>query len=455
MESKHYDLIVIGAGSGLNVASAAANQLNWKVAVIEDGPLGGTCLNRGCIPSKMIIHAADIAETINRSELFGIQSEITHIDFEFITKRANDIVDADAENIKEGVNEHQNMDLYQAKGTFVSSKTVKVDGVEITGDRILIAAGARPFVPPIPGIDSVDYWTSTEALRQTKQPKSLAIIGGGYIGMELGHFYGALGTEITIIEALDSLIFREDKDVSTMFTKLIGEKYSLHLKSNVTNISQDDSGMKTITFETEDGSSKTIETEALLVVTGTKPNTDSLNLGVTEISTSERGFIEVNEYMETSVENIFALGDIVGKAPFKHGANYEAQIIFKNFLNNGSKIAADYSVMPHAIFTAPQIAGVGITEQEAQEKKLEYEIRTHQYIKTGMGKAIEAGDGFVKFIIDPKNEIILGCHILGPEASTLIHEVVIALSAGQGKISAIKNSIHVHPALSEVVQRAL
>ena len=454
MSETHYDLIVIGSGSGLNVASAAVNQLGWRVAIIEKGPVGGTCLNRGCIPSKMVIHAADVAEEISRSEIFGISSEITGIDFAKITNRANEMVDADSHQIEENLRKHSKIDLYKGEGAFSAQKKVIVNDQEISGDRVLIAAGARPFVPPIEGIDKVNYWTSTEALRQTVQPRSMVVIGGGYIGMELGHFYGALGTEITVIEALPTLISREDKDISETFTKLFSDKYTVHLNSKVMRVSQDQAGEKTVAFQTQDGQEQLIETDAILLVTGTKPNADTLHLENTQVQTSERGYITFNEHMETNEENACALGDIVGIAPFKHGANYEAQIVFNN-MTTENKLTADYTIMPHAIFTSPQIAGVGLTQQEAEEKGLSYEVRRHDYIKTGMGKAIEAENGFVKFIINPQEQTILGCHILGPEASTLIHEVIVAMKHGGSKISAIKDTIHIHPALNEVVQRAL
>lgn len=450
----HYDLFVIGAGSGLNVASAMANQHNWQVALIEEGPLGGTCLNRGCIPSKIMIHTAELVESISRASEFGVDVTLNAIDFAKITSRANDLVDADSQNIEHNIIEHPNIELFKGRGKFVESKKVVVNDNEITADRVLIAAGARPFVPPIPGLDTVDYWTSTEALRQTTQPKSLIIIGGGYIGMELGHFYGSLGTEITVIETLDLLLAREDKEVAKTFTRLFSKKYPVYLRHQITQISQSADGMKIVLCKDEEGMEHTFKAEALLVVTGTKPNTDTLGLENTAVQTTERGFIQTDEYMRTTEENVWALGDIVGKAPFKHGANYEAQAIMQNMLTP-EKAKVDYTIMPHAVFSSPQIAGVGLTEEMAKEQNVAYEILKKDYSKTGMGQAMLEKDGFVKFLINPETQTILGCHIIGPDASTLIHEVVVAMTAAEGKVSAIQDTIHIHPALSEVVQRAL
>ena len=454
MKSKHYDLVVIGGGSGMRVMAGAATDYGWKVALVEEGPLGGTCLNRGCIPSKMIIHAADVAEEIRNAHKFGITAEITGIDFAKVITRASSFVDDEARSIEEGLKGSQNIDFYKIRAEFIDAKTVKVGEETITGDKFLIAAGTRPFVPPIEGLDNVEYLTSTEALRLTKQPKSMIIIGGGYIATELGHFYGALGTKITIIEMSDRLVTREDDDVSKVFTKIFSDKYNILLGSKVVKVEKN-GDMKVVTIEDKAGNRKTVEGEALLLTAGRRSNSDLLKVLNTGVELTEKGYVKVNEYMETNVSGIWALGDIVGKAPFKHGANWEAKHVLNNIKDGNEKRAVDYSVMPHAIFSSPQVAGVGLTEQEAKEKGLAYEIKRFEYKKTGMGKALEEENGFVKYIIDPNEDKILGCHILGPHASILIHEVVVAMSAAQGKVSAIVDAVHIHPSLSEVVQWGL
>ena len=453
-KTKHYDLIVIGAGSGLDVAVAAAQNYDWKVAMIEKGPMGGTCLNRGCIPSKIIIHPADLAETIKNASKFGIQAEIKKIDFSSIINRSNSHVDEESEMIERNLKESKILDLYKTKGEFVDSKTIAVGKEKITGDKILIAAGARPFIPPIEGLDKINYLTSTEALRLEKQPKSMVIIGGGYIASELGHFYGALGTKITVIQKGERLVDREDIDISKKFTEVFSKKYEVFLNSEVKSVKEKKDGTKIVTFEGAGGKEGTVEAEEVLIAVGIQPNTDTLGLENTKVETNERGYIKVSDFMETAQKDVFALGDIVGKAPFKHGANWEAQHVFSN-LRGERKYPVSYLAMPHAIFSSPRVAGVGLTEQQAKEKNLSYEVRTHEYKDTGMGIALGEEDGFVKFIIDPKKDKILGCHILGPNASILIEEVVVVMKVAGGDIAAIKNSIHIHPALSEVVQRAL
>jgi mycothione reductase len=443
---KTFDLIIIGSGAGLNVASAAA-QNGLKTAIIEKGPLGGTCLNRGCIPSKIVIHSADVAEEIRRSKLFGIHSEIKKINFKFVTDRANKTVDADARSIEKGMRSEKNPLLIQGTAKFIDKYILEVNGEKIQGKKILIAAGARPNIVPFPGLDKVPYMTSTEALRQTKLPKSMIIIGGGYIGSELGNFYGSLGCKITIIQRGKLLLSREDSDVSKLFTQHWVKRFGKIHNSKIIKI--DKKGGKII-VTTNKGQ---LKAEKLLVATGVKPNSDILDVEKAGIKT-KRGFIQVNNFLETNVKNIYALGDIAGVYMFRHSANLEADYVTHNIINK-NKLVVDYYPMPHAVFTNPQIAGVGLTEQESIEKKKNYVVGKYFYKNTGMGEALEEKDGFVKFIVDKKTKEILGCHIIGPHASVLLHEVLVAMKANRKKaLEILRNTVHVHPSLNEVVQRA-
>jgi len=447
---KHFDLIVIGAGSGLDVAVEAADR-GMKTALIEEGPLGGTCLNRGCIPSKIIIHSADVADTINDSARFGINSKITKINFKKVTDRANKTVDADSRNIKKGISAENNPHLFTGKAKFAGKKIIQIGKEKLTAKKIVIAAGARSFVPLIKGLDKVPYLTSTEALRQTKLPKSMIIIGGGYIGVELGHFYAALGCKITIVQRGPLLIPREDKDVAELFTKIWQKKYNLITVASADKVEKK-KGKILVTVKIGN-KERIVSAEKLLVAVGVRPNSDRLQLEKTGVKINERGFIKVNRYLETNVRGIYALGDIAGVYLFKHSANQEAEYLVRNLFQR--KKAVDYYPMPHAIFTQPQVAGVGVTEQEAQEQAKNYVVGKYNYIDTGMGEASGDKEGFVKFIVDKKSKEILGCHILGHEASTLLHQVLIAMKAGKKKaLSLLQETIYVHPALNEVVQRA-
>ncbi|MBI2102247.1 dihydrolipoyl dehydrogenase [Candidatus Woesearchaeota archaeon] len=445
-----FDLIVIGAGSGLDVAAGAADA-GLKVAIIEDGPLGGTCLNRGCIPSKMLIHSADVAETITKAENVGLSGRLGAVVLKKVTDRANSMVDSDARSIERGVRAARNETLFKGRGIFVDSHTIEVNGEHIQGRKIVIATGSRPAIPPIKGLERVPFLTSTEALRLTTLPKSLVIVGGGYIGAELGHFFSALGTEVTIVQRGGALIPQEDKEVAELFTQLWAKKMNIQLNTDVTVVSRFGKEIR-VTCNSR-GTKKMLKCEKLLIATGVRPNTDSLGLENTGVRVNEKGFIEVDMYLQTSVKNIWALGDVVGRYLFKHSANLEAECVLNAVLGKRKKV--DYYPMPHAIFSSPQVAGVGLTEEKARELKKKYVTGKYEYKNTGMGAALGEEEGFVKFLVDKRTKEILGCHILGPEASVLIHEVCVAMRANRKKaLEILRSTVHVHPALSEVVQRA-
>ncbi len=445
-----FDLIVIGSGSGLEVSSDAANR-GQSVAVIESGPFGGTCLNRGCIPSKMLIHSADVAETIKRAGLFGIDAALRAIDWKFIIDRATTEVDGDARSIEQGNREHPNISVFKGTARFVGHKTLEVDGEQLTSDTIVIAAGTRPRVPDIDGIDDVAYLTSDEALRLPSQPRHLVIVGGGYIAAELAHFYGGLGTEVTIVYRGPRLLRAEDDDIGAKFTEVYQRRFDVRLNARVQGVRQqrDD-----ITVDIDAGDKAgSLSADALLLATGRIPNSDTLAVERTGVSVDERGFIEADEYLETNVPGIWTLGDIAGRFQLKHSANLEAAYVSYNIQHPADKVAVDYHAMPHAIFASPQVAAVGLSEREARERGLSYAVGRYEYANTAYGSSIEDKDGFVKVVVDPETEEILGCHILGTDASILIQEVANPMRI-RATARAITQSIYVHPALPEVVQRA-
>jgi dihydrolipoamide dehydrogenase len=455
-----FDLIVIGSGAGLDVATAAAEK-GLKVALIEKSKLGGTCLNGGGIPSKLLIYSANIMEIIKKAEIFGIKVKEYSIDFEKIINRVNKIVDTDANKIKEGLKESKNPRLFLQECKFIGEKKIAIANEIITADKILIACGTRPYIPKIKGLENVDYITSAEALRLKYQPKTLTIIGGGYIACELAHFFGALGTKINIIQRNNFLIPNEDIDILRKFTKIFSKKYNIYLGYNTEMVSYiyyntNNQTKKIFNVRIMDkfGKSIEIESEQLLIATGRIPNLDLLNIEKENIKLNENGFILVDEYLQTNIDGIYAIGDVIGKYQCMHNAKNEAHYAFNNILYPDNKLSVNYNAIPHAIFTSPQISGVGYTEQQLKKEKIEYVKSIYPYIQTGMGKAIEDKDGFVKFLIDKKNKYILGCHIMGTDASILIHEVLVAMRTGDGTIDNITKTIHIHPALSEVVSRA-
>jgi len=447
---QEFDCIVIGSGSGLNVASGFARH-GKEVAVVEPGPLGGTCLNRGCIPSKMLIAHADIADAVYRSEQFHIDASVDGVDFASIVQEVNETVQEDADSIKRGIEDSDNHTLFREEARFVDEKVLAVGDEKITAPKIVVAAGSRPMVPPIDGLEDVEYMTSRDALKLEDQPDELVVIGGGYIACELSYFYGAMGTDVTIIEMGDSLLGREDMEVSEFFTQQFVEDHDVYLGMRASAVEQDGDRI-TVTAEDEDGNTEEVTGDALLVAAGRVPNTDRLEVEEAGLETDDRGFLETDAQLGTSVDGVWALGDIAGNWMFKHSANEESAVVFRNaFLDAGREL--DDSAMPHAVFSSPEVAGAGATEQELEDAGREYRSATYEYARTGKGMALKE-DGFAKVLIDPDDRSILGFHIVGPDASQLIHEVLVAMRAGAGTIGDITDTIHIHPALNEVVQRA-
>ncbi|UIP00955.1 dihydrolipoyl dehydrogenase [Halobaculum sp. CBA1158] len=457
------DFLVIGSGSGLDVANAAANQ-GQSVAVVEKGPLGGTCLNRGCIPSKMLLYHAEILETIERAGEFHIDATVDDADFSAIVEEVTAEVEGDSESIRDGLRSSPRHDLYEGEGRFVDDRTVEIvggddDGTRVSADTVLIAAGTRPSVPPIDGIDDVEYLTSTEALRLETPPEHLVVVGGGYIAAELGHFFETFGSEVTIVGRRPTLLPDADPEVAEAFTERYADRITVHTGHAATAVSESD-GEVTVEArpyeygedagEVDDGEAVSVTGDELLVAAGRTPNTDTLNLDATAVETDDAGFVETDEYLRTDAEGVWALGDIVGEYLLKHSANHEAQAVARNLLGDDLE-PVDYTAMPFAVFASPEVAGVGATEDDLRGTDREYATRTYRYDQTARGSAMKA-DGFLKAIISLEGEI-LGCHIVGPEASNLIQEVVVAMRSGSGTVRDIRESVHVHPALSEVVQR--
>jgi dihydrolipoamide dehydrogenase len=502
-----FDLIVIGSGSGLDVANAAAEK-GLRVALIEKKRMGGTCLNNGCIPSKLLIHSADLMESIRQSEKFGIviDGKIS-IDFEKIVNRVTGIVDSESEEIQKAYSKVDNPRMFHSECRFVGTKELELKALDkdlqderikksnklrrgnrdrnnnrISALRILIASGSRPRIPKINGLDKAGFITSDQALRLKRQPAALTIIGGGYICCELAHFFGSLGTKINIIQLRDKLLPDEDEDISQRLTDVFVKKYDVHLgyvaesvskdKNNdghVLNNSTSNAGIATTEIYTVTAKNKesnktiTIESDELLIAVGRIPNSDILDLDKTGVKLDDMGYIVTDEYLQTNIEGIYSLGDVVGRYPFKHSANLEARYAIHNIIQPQDMIPVDYAAVPHAIFTSPQIAAVGATEQflkqKGKEENKDYLKSIYPFINTGMGLAIEDREGFIKFLVDKDSRKILGCHIIGTDAPVLIHEVVVAMKTfdSKGNIGTIDNitrAVHVHPALSEVVVRA-
>jgi dihydrolipoamide dehydrogenase len=446
----HYEVLVVGGGTGNNVAAAAADA-GLDTGLVEKGPLGGTCLNRGCNPSKMLIQAATAANHVRDAEKFHLDATLDGVDFEAIVADMDESLSALADGMDDSYQEKANLTMYRDEAVFIDEQTVEVGGEEVSGEKVVVAAGSRPLVPPIDGLDEVDYLTSAEALYLRDQPDSLVIMGGGYIAVELGYFFESLGTDVTIVEMMDTLVPREDETLSATFTEIARERHDVYTGHRATAV-EDRGGKIAVHTETEDGETATVAGDELLVALGRRPNTDTLAVEKAGIETNDNGFIITNDRLETSAGNVWAQGDIADNAMFKHSGDYETQVAIENVVHDGSR-TADFDAMPHAIFTEPQMSGVGKTEEQLREAGTEYVVGRQSLPDTPMGRAKKLEKGFVKVLAAPDGEI-LGCHMLGYEATTMVHEVVVAMRSAGGTVSDVTGSIHAHPTLNKAVQYA-
>jgi len=447
---KKFDIITIGSGGGAKISSPAAS-LGFKVAVIEKDRLGGTCLNRGCIPSKMLIHPADVAIAIKEAKRFDIHNDPKFtVDFQKLISRISQTVDSDSDKITVSYSKHPNITYFKGEAKFLENKIIEVNGEQLTGDKIFIAVGSRPQIPEIPGLAGTPYMTSTEALRKQSLPESMIIIGGGYIACELGHAYGALGTKTHFL-VRSSLLRHEDSEVSSEFQKVFSQYHDIHLNAVPTKVEYTD-GVFCVHY-THEGQPQTIKAKSLLIATGIVSNTDTLDLLNTDIELKKGGLIKVNDYLETSVENIYALGDCIGNYFFRHSVNFEGEYLFDWLFAGKPKTPIAYPPVPHAIFTHPQVAGVGVTEDELKRQGVDYFVGLNPYKSSAMGMALLSEYGFCKLLFERKNRKLLGGHIIGDEASDMIH-MVIAYMNMNATLDDMLRTIYIHPALPEIVRNA-
>jgi len=444
-----FDALVIGGGTGNNVAAAAADA-GLETALVEPGPLGGTCLNRGCNPSKMLIQAANAVNHVREAERFHVDATFNGVDHAAVVDEMDDLLGGIAESMEARYREKENLTLFDEYTRFVDERTVVLGGEEVTAEKVVLAAGSRPIVPPIDGLDEIEYLTSQDALYLREAPENIVIMGGGYIAVELGYFFDAMGTDVTIIEMMDSLVPREDGDVAEAFTEIAANRHEVCIGYRVTAVKEADTGYS-VHAETEDGDELIADGDEVLVALGRRPNSDTLDLENTSIEVDDRGFIETNEFLETTAENVWAQGDIAGNALFKHSGDYETRYTISNVVHDEQR-AIDLSAMPHTIFTEPQIAGVGATEEELVDEGTEYVVGRADYNDSSMGRAKKLDHGFVKVLASPDGEI-LGAHAIGYEASTLLHEAVVAMRADI-TVEEVAGTIHAHPTLSKIVEAA-
>lgn len=449
---EQFDVVVIGSGSGMLVASVAVEQ-GFKVALVEHGKMGGTCINVGCVPSKMLIYPADVIANLQEAANLGVHATLDKVDFENIMNRMRVLVAHDSGHQAHAVEATPELTWFKETGEFISDYTMQVGARTIKGKVFFIVSGARTALPPIQGIQNIDYLTSDTVLDLRAPPKSIIIVGGGYIGMEYGHFFSSIGTKTTIIQRPSRVLPDEEPEISDLLKLMLSKRMDIFTNYEALEVRQEVESKVLVGKNLQDGSQKTFTAEALMVATGRVSNADILKPQKTGVKLNEQGFILVNEYLETSKKHIYAFGDAIGKQMFKHVANYEAGVAWHNAVHE-HKVKVNYSATPHAVFTHPQIASVGLKQQVAKQLGYKILVGTALYRETAMGAAMGNPDGFVKVVVEQETGRILGAHIIGPEASVLIQEVTNAMVSGKGDFSPIVQGIHIHPALNEVVQNA-
>ncbi|MBS3777694.1 MAG: dihydrolipoyl dehydrogenase [Candidatus Thermoplasmatota archaeon] len=400
----------------------------------------------------MLIFPADRIVSILESKKLGVNADIAEIDFQSIMNRMRKEREKSQEYQKNGINQVSNLDYYQGDCYFIDKNTIQVRDIRIKGKKIFIGTGARPLIPPINGLDKVNYLTNESLLELTTCPDSLIIIGGGYIAVEYAHFFAAMGSTVTILEKLPQLVSYEEPEISHQLKEELQKRMKVFTGIKVIKVIRRKDSLEVI-GKSDDGSEERFTAEKILVATGRKSNADLLHIENTDVELDEQGFIKVDDFLQTSQSNIWAFGDAIGKHMFKHVANEEASIAAHNGLHD-EKIKMQYHAVPHAVFSYPQIASVGLTQKQAEKKGYNLLVGTAQYDSVAKGQAMMESTGFAKAIIKKEDYRILGFHIIGPYAPMIIQEVITIMSV-KGEVGHIGMAMHIHPALPELIQRVL
>ncbi len=453
---REFDLLIIGAGSGNSVLGPEHD--DWNVAIAEHGLFGGTCLNVGCIPSKMFVYAAEVAEIAADGGRYGVHTRMEGADWAAIRDRVFGRIDPIAQSGLEWRHGLDNVTVFENTARFVGPKQVDVGGETVTAQQIVIAAGARAAVPNIEGLEDCGYHTSDTIMRLDELPERLLVLGGGYIAAELGGVMGALGSDVTFVLRGDTFLRREDEDIRSRFTEAMSEKYKVVTDASVRSARREGEEPKKseIVLDVDGpGDVSELRGDALLVATGRIPNSAGLNPSAGGVHTNDAGYVLVDEYCQTTAPGVWALGDIANPVQLKHVANHEARVVRHNLTHPADLKAVDHRFIPHAVFGHPQVASVGLTERECTEGGYSYVPKVHPYAACAYGWALEDTTSVVKVIADANTRRLLGAHIIGPQASTLIQQLIQGMAFDLTVDQMAAQQYYIHPALPEVVEQAL
>lgn len=448
--STHFDLAVIGTGSGNSIVDERFD--GKRVAILEKGIFGGTCLNVGCIPTKMFVYPADVAHSAAHGDVLGVETRFDRARWREIRDRIFRRIDPIRDAGRHWrADQSANVTLFEGHARFVDVRTLDTGtGETITADDVVIAAGARPVVPDVEGLEEVGFHTSDTIMRIDALPDRLLVIGGGFVAAEFAHVFGSFDTHVTIVNRSSALLRGEDAEVSAAFTGIAQNRWDVRLETKVEKVERYGDVVRA---RLSDGS--TVDVDVVLVAAGRRSNADGLDLDRTGVRTDDDGVILVDDHQRTNVEGIWALGDIANHFQLKHVSNLEARVIQHNLLHPDDLVRARHDVVPSAVFTSPQVASVGLTERQAVGQGVRHVVAKQMYGDTAYGWAMEDTTSFAKVLADPDTGLVLGAHVLGPQASNLLQPLVQAMSFGQTAHDVARGQYWIHPALMEVVENLL
>ena len=447
-----HDLVIIGAGSGNTIVDDSFADLD--VAIVEEGLFGGTCLNRGCIPSKMLAYTAEVAGIVRGAGRYDVDARLDGVRWRAVTQRVFERLDPISAQGKQGREDSDFVTVYTGRARFTGPLSLVVDTddgeVEIEAGQVVLATGSRPVVPSVVADSGLPYETSDTIMRIEEAPVRLAVLGGGYVAVELAQVFAEVGAEVTIVEKQDTLLAGMDETVTKRFTELAADRFDVRLGAEVTELAGEPGALR---LTLDDGS--VIEADTLLVAVGRMPNGDRLDLAEAGIDTHDDGRIVVDDYQRTTANGVFALGDASTDEPLKHVANREADAVKHNLRHPDDLIGAEHEVIPAAVFTHPQLASVGATEQDLRDRGEDYVVGCVEYASTAFGWAVEDETGLCKVLADRRTGLVLGAHLLGPQAATLIQPLVLAMAFEIPAMKLARTPYWIHPAPTEVVENAL
>ena len=441
-----YDAIVIGSGQGGNPLAYALADLGQTVALVEEGPLGGTCVNTGCTPTKTMVASAQVAYYARNGARWGVRTGDVSVDLATVVARKNKMVESFRGGHEKRVRDRKMLRLYRAHGRFAGPHTVRAGDDILESDRIFIDTGTRPGIPPLDGLEGVPYLTNASIMELSAVPEHLLIVGGGYVGLEFGQMFRRFGSAVTVVHRLPLLLAREDDEVADELRKILEAEGIRFLLNSRPSSVRHHKGTITLNVETPSGP-ETLTGSHLLVATGRRPNTEDLGLAQAGVETDDHGYIKVNDRLETGVPGLWAMGDVNGGPAFTHISYNDYQIIYGNLIEKKSLSTAN-RIVPYSVFTDPQLGRVGMTEKQAREAGRK--LKVGKIPMTQVSRALERDEtaGLMKLIVDAQTDKVLGAAILSSEGGELVQILSMLMLAGQ-PYTLLKGAIYIHPTMAE------